>query len=415
MTTTWTRELSPLEERDVLVDALVSAQDRLSALVAMLKVSRGTLDLDELQQRVLVEALAVTGSDAAILRGAPGTSDHRASSGQHLEVEQLCAVLDERLEHQQLGTGDAAGMAWAVAPFPSGPAVGIAVGRLRGPAYTTGDIRMLDVVALAIEQLTELSRLHRELVRQTALEKEHQLASRLAQAVLRADQPRVPGIDLFARCTPAAATGGDFIVFVESADALWVAVGDVAGKGLPAAMIMTQAVAAARIAMTTSDPDDPAEALLKTGCELQDYLESVGSFVTLAVAAHRRGSRTITLANAGHSPVVHQAGPGEAPRSVGPTVPPIGVAVPWAPQSVSLPFDPGARLVIGTDGLVEQPDPRGEMLGYDVFVAACGSDTGSAAELGEQLVAQVERHGAGTPAADDRTLVVLRALGGPRA
>ncbi len=408
MTLTYADDPSCLEERDALVDALVAAQDRLSALVALMRLSSDTLDLDELTLKMLEEALELTESDAVVLSWDHGRPNQRAAHAV-VGVETLQRVLDEQLRTMQLGLGSGHDMSWTVVPFPSYPEVGIAVGRLRGPAYTTGDIRMLHTVALAIEQLSLLSRLHQEVVRQATVKKEHQLASRLAQAVLPSVHPALPGVDFFARCSPASLTGGDFMVFAEIDGVLWVAVGDVAGKGLPAAMIMTQAVAAVRVALRNGDPDDPAAALTEMGADLGGYLCSVESFITLAVAAHRPGSGTVALSNAGHSPVVYVPGAGEAPRSIGPSSPPLGVIVPRPPRTVVLPLPPGAALVIGTDGLVEQPDPAGDMLGYDVFLETCATPIDHAGELGEQLFRLVDEHADGTPAADDRTLVVLRA------
>lgn len=408
-------ELSLREERDALVDALVAAHDRLSALVAMIKVPDGTLDLDELTRRMLAEALELTGSDAIALSCAHGRPNQRASAGDGRGTVRLHPVLDARLARLEPGSGSDDGLPWAKVAFPSYPEVGIAVGRLRGPAYTTGDVRMLDIVALAVQQLSQLSRLHHELVRQTAVEKEHQLASRLAQSVLPATHPSLPDVGVFARCTPAALTGGDFMVFTEVDDVLWFAVGDVAGKGLPAAMIMTQAVAALRVAMRTGDPEDPAAAVEVAARDLQAYLGSAESFLTLAVGAHRHGSGTVALSNAGHSPVVHWPGAGRPAVGVRPGSPPLGVDGGRPPLTVTLGLPPGARLVIGTDGLVEQPDPEGRMLGYDAFTSACASPAATAAELGERLMVQVDEHACGTAPADDRTLLVLQRLGGPGA
>lgn len=410
MTLTHADELSLLEERDALVDALVAAQDRQSALLAMMKVSSDTLDLDELTQLMLDEALELTESDAVVLTCKHGRPNQRAWQSDPLRNHPLNLVLDERLDAMQLGSGISQGMPWALTSFPTAPSAGIAVGRRQGPAYTTGDLRLLNTVALAVEQLTRVSRLHQEVLRQAAVEKEHQLASRLAQAVLPSFRSHHPGVDFFARCSPAALTGGDFMVFAEVEGALWFAVGDVAGKGLPAAMIMTQAVAALRVAIRVGDPDDPAGVVQQVSRDLADYLSSVESFFTLAVVAHRSGSGTVALTNAGHSPVVHVAGADQPPRSIGPSSPPLGVVVPRPPRTVTLPLPPDASLIIGTDGLVEQPNPAGDMLGYDAFVESCALDAGSAGELGERLMAQVESHAAGTAAADDRTLVVLRTV-----
>ncbi len=408
MTLTHADEPSLLEERDALVDALVAAQDQLSALIAIMRMSSDTLDLVAITPKVLDAALELTDSDAVVLSrdaGRPNVGAHHPLPG----IEALDQVLTEELAAMRLGLGSVDGMSWVVVRFPSFPQYGIAVGRLRGPAYTTGDVRMLHTMALATEQLRKLSQLHLSVVEQAAVAKEHQIASRLAQAVLPSAHPRLPGVDFFARCSPASLTGGDFMVFAEIDGVLWAAVGDVAGKGLPAAMIMTQAVAAVRVALRDGDPDDPAGALVEIGADLAGYLCSVESFITLAVAAHRPGSGVVTLSNAGHSPVVYVPGSGEPPRSIGPSSPPIGVVVPRRPQTVTLPLPPGAALIIGTDGLVEQPDPGGEMLGYDTFLRTCNTTVDQASVLGEMLFALVDEHGAGTPAADDRTLVVLRA------
>jgi len=397
-----------LSDRDQLVEALIAAQDRLGAIVALMELTGESLELAVLAGRLLGEALALTDSDAILLRqDGEETFVHRCDDPS--VAEELACLLRVVMDHGSTGAGADDPQSYAIATVPGTTGAALGVARKSGPRYCTGDLRMVEVVSTAADTLTRFARLHLEVMRRAKVEREHQLASALSQAVMPVRIPQLDGASIYTRCAPAAVTGGDFLTVADVNGTLWFAVGDVAGKGLPAATVMTRAVAAIRVAFLTQTPDDPAGAVTAVAEELDDYLNAVDSFITLLIGTYQPGTGVIHLCNAGHSPVILRRGSGCPAAAVPASLPPLGVQAGRIGSNLSLPFHPGAMLVVGTDGLVEQPAPDGSLFGYDRFLDACDSGSVSARDLGAALFAAVDRHADGTEASDDRTLVVVGA------
>ncbi len=278
--------------------------------------------------------------------------------------------------------------------------------RRTGIPYNTGDLQLIEAVVAAINKVMSLTDLHRRGVQRAAIDREHQLASTLAQANLPTAPPALDGVDVFATSIPASLAGGDFIVFEILHGVLWFAVGDVAGKGLPAAIVMTRAVSAARVAFHTNADDDPAAALDAIGDELFDYLSGVGLFVTMAVGSYRPRSGVVHLANAGHSPLLSVAG--GVISGIPPSMPPIGVVRDLRCRTQRIRLGPNDLLVLGSDGLAEQENSAGELYGYDRLLHRVEQWARlTVNEMGDGLMNDVDEHAGGAPASDDRTLVVL--------
>ncbi len=374
---------------DDVVSALVATQDRLAALTGLTRLSATSSDLDDLLDRALDQALELTDSDAVRLMLPNAMERIRTTrSDDQLRVRR-------QLSEQPMADT-------VMLPLSDDVGGSVCIARTGSP-YDTGDVRMLETVVAALDQLLRLDRLHRDGVSRARVQREHQLASELAHAALAWSTPQVDGVELFTSCRPADLAGGDLLVVEKVGSTVWFAVGDVAGKGLPAAMVMTRAVAAVRVAFLTAA--DPVGAVQAIGAELGSYLSSVGSFLTLLVGRYRIGAEEVALCNAGHSPVlVCEAG---RARAVRPSRPPIGIEVgcgrvDWVPLTA------GSLLLVGTDGLAEQPDPAGRQLGYPAFEAICAELAGSAAaDAAITLLAEVQAHAAGQPAGDDQTLLVL--------
>jgi serine phosphatase RsbU (regulator of sigma subunit) len=397
-----------LESEERLTAALVATQDRMAALRALIEVPIDSLDDNIAITLMLDEALELTDSDGAVLR--------RGDSTVLVGAAAMTAELGHRL-------GDLApDMDQQPHPidFPYGAAVVAALRDVDGPAalgftrnsgghYSTGDLQLVDAVVAATEKLLTLTRMHRLGVQQAAVEREHQMASSLAQAILPAATPVLDGVDVFAETIPARLAGGDFYTFDVLDGVLWIAVGDVAGKGLPAAIVMTRAVSAARVAFHTHAENDPAGALAAVGDELFDYLHAVGLFVTMALGAYRPGSGILHLCNAGHSPVLTMTR--RRTSSVPPTTPPVGVLLGVKGRTQAIPFEFGSALVLGSDGLTEQEDPAGALYGYERFERKLIEFSNlSLPNMGARLIEDVRQYAEGTPPSDDRTLVLLRGI-----
>ena len=402
------REVSTLTQSKLrLTEALVATLDQMAALRALISVRIDSLDAASALTVMLTEALELTGSDAAVL----------VLGGEQLMVGEQ--RLGERLRQDMVGRRVSAADGTHQLEFAGGAAVAapvrrggssavLGLARQSGPQYSTGDIQLIDAVVATTENLIALTKVHQQGVQQARLERELQLASTLAQAILPEAPPQVAGVEIFARVTPAQLAGGDFIAFEVLDGVLWFVAGDVAGKGLPAAIVMTRAVSAARVAFHRFPADDPAGAVAAVATELFDYLSGVGLFATMVLGAYRPGSGVLHLCNAGHSPVLTVLAGRSA--AVPPSMPPVGVLRDCTGRTCAVPFGAGDVLVLGSDGLSEQESPKGELYGYDRFERKAAESAGlDLTAMGELLIGDVLEHAQGTPPSDDRTLVLLRA------
>jgi hypothetical protein len=231
---------------------------------------------------------------------------------------------------------------------------------------------------------------------------DHRAAAALQRSLLPTGLPRVPGIELAASYLPGAGTvGGDWYdVFVLPSGELGLVIGDVAGSGLSAAVVMGRMRSALRAyALQTTDP---AEVLRRTDRKIQ-YFEG-GSLATVLYAVVNSERNEVRISTAGHLPPAYA--PPDGPAVIVPTEQDllIGLDVNAKRRSVTLDLEPGSVLCCYTDGLVERHD---EIIddGIERLRAAI---TARPAEI---LTASIMRSLAGSePRRDDTALLTLRVL-----
>jgi serine phosphatase RsbU (regulator of sigma subunit) len=234
-------------------------------------------------------------------------------------------------------------------------------------------------------------------------------------AIMPQADPELDGVDISGVCIPASEVGGDFFDYVRrhgQQRRLWVAVGDVAGKGMPAAMtaVMSDGMLIAEIGQ-----GGPVEHLLTSlNRPLYDKV-SERIFTALCVTELDGESGTVTFANAGLSePLLRQ---GEAVEYLSPPGPhlPLGAFGDTRYQSRSVNLATGDVLVVFSDGLPEARSPAGELYGYDALrglVARLPVGSLTADEIRDAILADVRRFAGRTPQSDDITLVVVKRTGG---
>jgi len=210
--------------------------------------------------------------------------------------------------------------------------------------------------------------------------------------------------DVHAVIEPARHVGGDlFEVLRLSEDRMVLAVGDVCGKGITAALFMAVAVTLLRtLARQCETPDE----LLR---RLNDELAAQnprGMFVTMA-CLDVRGS-TVTCANAGHDTSL-LVGSGSL-RAVFPSTGTVLGMFPDQPySSESVELAPGDTLVLSTDGVSEAANPEGVLFGDERLHACFAKGAGAtAADSVERLMGSVRAFAAGAPQSDDITILALR-------
>ena len=213
--------------------------------------------------------------------------------------------------------------------------------------------------------------------------------------------PQVPGFELAARCVPAAEgeVGGDFYDWQElTPTVLSLAVGDVMGKGMPAALMMATVRAVLR---AVAPQNTPAAALQRVACTLDPDLTRSGSFVTLFHAQLDLETARLSYSDAGHGFVLFRRADGtvEELRHIGL---PLGVLSDEVYQEGAVILGPGDMVIVYSDGLTEaHPD----LLADRSVLATMIDATASAAAIADQLVALGRAAGALT---DDLTIAVLR-------
>jgi sigma-B regulation protein RsbU (phosphoserine phosphatase) len=218
------------------------------------------------------------------------------------------------------------------------------------------DMTLVEVVRREIAEGRALRR------RDAQLAREHDEARLIQRALLPVAMPHVAGCDLAAIWTPAYGIGGDcYDILPFSDSSLAVSIADVVGKGLPAALLMSNLQAAVRAFSTAAiEP----QALCTSVNRLLCRNITSGKFVTFCYAVIDMAERCIRHANAGHNPPILMRRSGEVDR-LAPTGLVLGIASDWVYASGVTDIHPGDRLVCFTDGITEAASEDGDQFGED--------------------------------------------------
>jgi serine phosphatase RsbU (regulator of sigma subunit) len=180
----------------------------------------------------------------------------------------------------------------------------------------------------------------------------------LERSLLPPSPPACPGIELATRYAAAAerTVGGDWYdVFTLPSGQLWIVVGDVAGHGLNAAVVMGRIRSALRAYTLLGLPPDQVLDLVDRKVE---HFE-IGTFATIVCVVADPPYDSLTIATAGHPPPVVVDPDGSASFVAVPVAPPVGTGRGAGAPATTVPFAPGSVIALYTDGLIER---RGESI-----------------------------------------------------
>lgn len=246
---------------------------------------------------------------------------------------------------------------------------------------------------------------HNAILRRQLDEKRRQLEAELARAaevqagLLPRTSPILPGFEVAGQCIPAREVGGDFYDWDEPrAGLLTLTIGDVMGKGMPAAILMATVRATLR-AVASQNP--PAAALELVERTLETDLERSGSFMTLFHAQLDVASRRMAYVDAGHGLVFLKRADGRVEELPSRGLP-LGVPSDEKPQEGEVIFGPGDALVLYSDGLI---DARSDMVLDPPSLANQLTGVTTAQDMVAWLVELPALTG---PPPDDLTVMVLR-------
>jgi sigma-B regulation protein RsbU (phosphoserine phosphatase) len=252
-----------------------------------------------------------------------------------------------------------------------------------------------------------LERVRDRLSRQSNLEREMVAASATQSWLLPRNLPQIPGFDCAAATVPAGAVGGDFYLAQPLANGRFsLALGDVAGKGVPAGLVASS-VQARLETMARHAERGAADVIRDVNQALSQTIESA-RFATLAYLELDPVSAVAEVVNAGHLPLIAITTDGRR-ELVSSTGPALGMLPDARYQSHTLMLPRGAVLVAYSDGVTEAMGEDGEEFGEAELVHEIERHlSGTAAQICQVILDAARDHRAGAPPSDDVTALVIK-------
>jgi serine phosphatase RsbU (regulator of sigma subunit)/pSer/pThr/pTyr-binding forkhead associated (FHA) protein len=287
----------------------------------------------------------------------------------------------------------------------------------RGRKFTQDDLHLLTIVGNLAGVAVQKAHLYEQNLQRQREEREIELARKVQLGLLPHKPPSIPGYDFYSYYSPARMIGGDYYDFIPLSDGRWaIVLGDVAGKGVPAALLVAKLSSEVRYHLLTHT--DVAQAVAK----LNNHLIQAGlqdRFITMVVIVLDPNTHQLTLVNAGHlSPKWSQASRRDLcdlgqPENQGL---PLGVLPDFLYVAETYHLDAGDTITLFTDGVTDALDREGEFFGMgrvDYVLRPDvddGPQTFTAQFRGRQLVDAVQTHSAGRPQNDDIAIVCFGRL-----
>jgi len=410
-------------ERDLngLVNELIDTRDQLLALFGLTRSTGSSFDIEQALDNFAEEGTRLLKAEGAflLLKMNDGTTHLHHYPNQFLDRDKIDFLVDklegEGSQYMCFNDGESElaepvrNLLMVPIPVRDTTQAGLGIINKAGNQYLTPDIKLAKAIADYAGAHIENLLLLQMSVEQTKLMAEMELAKEVQNRFLPKITPTVKNLDVWAASRPASHVGGDFYNFSwDSNDALGFFIGDVSGKGLPAALLVSMTQAALNSELNLLEGDSPHRILDSSNRKLYEDFSKVGMFATVFIGRYELHSHQLCFGNAGHSPVIYSPS-GEESFLLKADSMPLGIMSTRDSQDQCLVLRKGDVVVIGTDGLVDAQNKDKIRYGYDRFrknVESIAHKTSK--EIGEGLFALVDEFSAGKYQGDDQTLVVLK-------
>jgi serine phosphatase RsbU (regulator of sigma subunit)/pSer/pThr/pTyr-binding forkhead associated (FHA) protein len=429
------RELSDISTRPAIDPVDLQRQNRvlsiLSKAASELVVHRPLNELFDLVLDLLFEAVAAERGAILLLEGTPPRPVIKASTSRLGEPltrvsrsiarrameERVSLLIPNVLDDVRFKSEDsilASGIRTAMcAPLwftATGEGTDSVIGLVyvdslqQSHSFGEDDLRVLTALANVAAAKIENVRLLEESLEKRHMEEDMRLAAEIQTGLLPRGAPDIPGYQLVGINQPCRTVGGDYYDFATEDGRLFIALGDVSGKGTGAALLMTVLRAAVRAHWMEDSLADAVAHINRTVCQNVPS----NKFVTFFVASLDPASGQVTYVNAGHNPpLLIRDGAEVELLGEGGMVLGLFESVPYEAGRVEM--RPGDTLLAYSDGVTETWSPEGDEFGEEKLSAlAVDRRRLDPQALQDEILREIGRFEAGARATDDRTLVVLR-------
>lgn len=270
--------------------------------------------------------------------------------------------------------------------------------------FQASDLDVLAGVAFQAAFAVENAQLHEADLKKQAFERDLDLAHEVQQGFLPDAPPQLEGYEFYDMYEAANQIGGDYFDYVLLPDGkMAIVLGDVAGKGMPAALLMAKLSADVRYSLASTTDLTSAINRLSAGFSRNDWQDR---FVTLVAVVLDPVKHDVTIVNAGHmSPYWRRTDGsiekiGEEEKGM-----PLGVAPGVDYEAAKLKLAPGEILTIYTDGINEAMNVDNQLYGYDRIIAQLKSKSAKPSELGKAILDDVKKFVGTRSQTDDRCLI----------
>ncbi len=403
-------------EIEQLAGQLVETQDLLLAMYELSRATRSQIGMAETLRNLTREATRLVNVQGAVLAVGPTVIQYPSGMIDDQSLHRLIEISRHYPGQLALDASQGslpAGLAnLCLMPMQILGQTEAVLGLLnREGGFRAPELKLAQAIAEQAGAHIEHALLHQETLDQARLQAEMAVARRVQLQLLPQGRPHTASLDFYAESRPALHVGGDFYDFVEEPGRpLLLMLGDVAGKGISAAMIMGLIHTASRIAARFMPNPTPASVLRRTNIDLYEELTLLDAFTTAFTVQYEPEQQRICYANAGHAPVIFRPPEGPA-RMLEADGVPIGVLPMTLSEDYYLDFPPGALLVVTTDGFSEARDFAGQLFGYERLIDLVDALADRSAQaIGQSLYKAINDYSAGQPQDDDQTLLVIKGV-----